>query len=177
MSLESLDECFKNSFANFTNKRESEISILDDQFKDGKGLTDFSIVPAMYIEDYLVRGTMKALSLARSICDSLANPPKHICNNLHTFKLQEDTKGGKANDSIIEDIADDPINLGAIISAVLVLVFGVMLIFLCAGLAKKLMDKNIQKQIEGDVDHNVQEYIRMRDPNASTANINTSIEM
>lgn len=178
MKAISLDECFKNSFTNFTNKRESDITILDEQFKDGKGVTDFSIVPAMYIEDYLVRGAMKPMSLASSICDSLLNPPKKICSRLESFKLQENIEGERERDQIIEEVVDEnPLNFGAVVSIILVLVFGVMLIFLCAGLAKRLMDKNIQRQIEDDVDHSVHEYIRMRDPNSSMTATNTSIEM
>ena len=159
--------CYESNFNNTANKQESLVESLGKQYRSNPLLSSFEVIPALVIEDYLVRGNMDPMSLASSICDSLIKPPSAVCNNLpeiideaNRIAVDPYTRLVNVPPQTSEYLEEFSFIRGLVIMSVLVGSF--VLIVGCAYLAKKLMDRNLYRHLNTEVEQNVQAYIRMR---------------
>lgn len=173
-SWNDVESCYTKSFKDITNKTMSAVPILDEQKVATGILTIFEVIPALVIEDYLVRGNLDSMSMASSICDSLENPPVAICNNLPDLidkinqKIQDPYSKVPQNPNLEYTPEEDRVSFSQVFLGLVILIGSLVLIVACAVMAKKLLDKNLYRHINTEVEQNVQAYIRMR--NEETTN-------
>lgn len=164
--------CFKQSFSNPKNKSLSSVKILDDHIDTTGYITNFEIIPALLIENYLVRGSMSPISLASSICDSILNPPPSACSSLQEVLSKFDSQGmnpqlsnknGKENLAEKEAQEENSNSFTFKILFVTVSLLGsICFLAVAVYLAKRLLDKHLPRLITSEIDTNVQNYLRMR---------------
>lgn len=168
-------DCFEKSFSDPSDKQNSTVTIFTTQQKAEGLLSNFDVTPALVIEDYIVRGNLDSMSLASSICDSLVKPPSGICNNLPEIidtvnRISSDpyTKDMKIDGPVIAE--EDKISFNQIVIGSIILIGSLCLIIACAMLAKRLLDKNLYRHINSEVNQNVHAYIRMRQEETTKQN-------
>lgn len=163
-----IESCFQGSFTEFEDKQKTEIPLLRDQVPENRRLRAFQVIPALTIEKYIVRGGLKPITMSSSICDAIRSPPREVCNHLYEINQEaEDEYGEKYLDLIID--RRPPSSHDNILGAIVILFLGMVLIFVCAYGAKRILYKGVSRQIGDEIDINVAKYMRMRnDPNNST---------
>lgn len=163
--------CWKSTFSNAVNVSTSLVHILDDQVDTTGYLRNFEFIPALLIEDYLVRGSMNPISLASSICDSILNPPASVCNNLQDLIAKFEAQG--LDPSVVKpeyevDVAppkeseEGPSFLFKITFGLAILLGSMLFLGVAVFLAKKLLDKFLPGLLHTEVDINVENYVRIR---------------
>lgn len=178
----SIEQCYIDSFVNHKNKIESRVNIIEDQEETSGILSNFAILPALVIEDYLVRGSLNTISMASSICDSMTKPPSSVCNNLpdivdklnsRSLDPKEEDKKGLPGSNEPENESENWLTV-FFIGTFLLLGSATLLIFM-ALLAKKLLAKNMHRYINSEVNSNVQDYIKMRSEENPSKTSDTSL--
>lgn len=176
----SIESCYNDSFDDIANKSRSHVKIVQDQIQDASGLIhNFEILPALLIEDYLVRGSMNTVSMASSICDSMTKPPALICDNLTDIvdrlnsadldPTADASKDGYQGDTSSSDQQD---TWQSILLTFIVLLLGSAVLLLAGALlAKKLLEKHMNRYLNAEVDINVQDYVRMRSEESTNVNV------
>lgn len=170
---DNVTQCFEESFIAPTNKIGSAVTVLGNQQKAEGVMSNFEVIPALAIEDYLVRGNLDPISLASSICDSLLKPPATVCSNLPELIDEIERKAvDPYNKNISQPMTlisnEEQVTFLQMLIGGAVLVGSLALIAGCGYLAKKLLDKNLYRHINTEVEQNVHNYIRMRNEENQT---------
>ena len=153
---ENISECYLQSFSNITNKTGSEISIFKQQRDSKSQLYNFRMIPALVIQDYIVRGELNALSMASSICDSMIHPVKEVCSHLTDEKFLE--KPGVAPTIDLPRQEEAGSSNSPLLIILLVLVITSIIIVFVIWLAKKLINKGADHQFRKLISGSVAEY-------------------
>ena len=159
ISTESLNTCYLKSFKNFVNKSESEIIPFTEQRENNIPASSFDIIPALVIQNYLVRGELNALSMASSICDSMKKAPKAICGNLGSKEFFEDINEVPNPNYDPQEKSTTSVTTSAILIAMLV---GAILVVLCAYIGKVILDRSLKIHLNNEIDNTVMNYMSMR---------------
>jgi len=182
----SISSCVEGGFTNPKSKTTSNVPLIDSQIPGEKGLgpqENFEIVPALVIEDYIVRGELTISSMASSICDSILYPPKEICSNLQDFLAKAwQQKHGSLNMTMPwangnNQGAHEGSALSAFLAAAGVIAIGLIIIYLCSLLAKRILDKSMNIHIGDEIDRNVESYIRLRRDGQNRMDTSTAIDV
>lgn len=170
LSDQQIEACYNSAFTDFENKQASQVKVFSEQSITSTPLYNFEVVPALLIDRYIVRGGLGAISLASSICDSITDPPKHICNNLVDIKNLDLSLPRKTHhvDKSVQNSQD--FSSSKLLFALALLIIGLVLIVVCVLLLKRYVDRSFSRSIRDEVSDNVKRYMRVKeqDREAST---------
>ena len=164
-----IEACYNAAFTDLENKATSDVKIFSDQSITSTPLYNFEVVPALLIDRYVVRGGLGSISLASSICDSITDPPKHICNNLVDIKNLDLSLPRKKSQA--EETAQDSqdFSSGKLLFALALLFIGLVLIVVCVLLLRRYVDRSFSRSIRDEVTDSVKKYMRVKEQEKEVA--------
>lgn len=157
MSQTQLETCFNKMLG--SSPTTEDIKELAEQAAGNPFI--FSLVPALSIGTYVVRGEMEPLILASSICDSFNDPPKALCSHLGDVvnPLELSPQDGKPSPVARTEQAW---KMKTVIYIVLAVVGAVLLFVLLVFMAKKAFSNDILPMFTANVDQSVYNYMKMK---------------
>lgn len=147
-TLDAIEKCYNDSFALPGDKYESPNSILKQDVNSAEYMGVY-LVPALFINNNLVKEDLRLHLAVSAICDQLVDKPD-FCQDFLMANINWSFPEKKSyRNSII-----------IIVSLVLM---GVIIIFLMVAYVKRKMNRNIDEEIESQIKNHVSEYMRLRD--------------
>lgn len=168
LSSEKVEACYREAFTDFDRKQASDVSVFSKQLITSTPLYNFEVVPALLIDRYIVRGGLGSISLASSICDSITDPPKHICNNLADIKSLDLSLPRKARPAEETPAAPQEFSSSSLLFALVVLLIGLGLIVLCVVVLRRFVDRSFSRSIRDEVTDSVKKYMRVKEQERDT---------
>lgn len=145
---EAIEDCYIKSFDNPNNKFKSKNTILkeDDNSYEYSGVY---LVPAMFINKYLVKEDLKTNIVISAMCDKLIDKPDickdYIFDNINWNYTHQNNKSHR------------------IFAIILFIIIGACVILFMVLYVKKRMNMTINEEINQDIKNHVSEYMKLRD--------------
>ena len=144
-----IEDCIKESFSNPENKWLSTNDLLEDH-KNPFFYQNVYLVPAIFIDDRLVKEELMNKIVISAICEKLTEAPK-FCKNLHNFNQVFKNK---------TNYSDKKKDLFWWIFLP-VLFFGFFLVFFLIFFCRKKFKKNIDEEVNIEIRDYVSKYMRL----------------
>lgn len=143
-----IQKCLETSFAFPDDKFHSQNIILESNM-NSQEYKDVYLVPAVFVNDVLVKEDLKNKVMISAVCEKLITKPS-ICSTYLTSEIDWDYQKKMSGDTNIAFF-------------IVLFAFAVLVLFLILVLLKRTMGGHINSEINNEVRSHVTEYMRLRD--------------